>query len=224
MTVLPGGAWPYLTLALLGAFHGLNPAMGWLFAVGLGLQEKQLGAVFKALLPIALGHLTAVLVTLLLFGVAQVFVEPDVLRYLCAVALILFGLYKLIWRRHPRWVGMRVGFADLVLWSFLMASAHGAGLMLLPVQLTTAPQALMVEGSSPHAHHLNAAPDAAGAALGSALLAVSVHTLAMYAVMASVAVVVYQKVGLTILRHAWFNLDFIWAGALIVAGVVMLAV
>lgn len=226
MTVLPGDAWPYLTLALLGTFHGLNPAMGWLFAVGLGLQEKRLGAVFKALPPIALGHLAAVLVTVLLVGTLQIFIAPDVLRYLCAVALILFGLYKLIWRRHPRWVGMRVGFADLVLWSFLMASAHGAGLMLLPIQLlgARAENLTTISVSSPHAHHLNASPDAAEAALGSALLAVSVHTLAMYAVMTLIAVVVYQKVGLTILRRAWFNLDFIWVGALIAAGVVMLAI
>src|SRR3712207_4532528 len=128
-------SWPWLALALLGAYHGLNPAMGWLFAVALGLQEQRRGAVLQALPPIALGHATAVLLAVLVVGVAQIVVPSDVLRYGCAGVLILFGLYKAVRRRHPRWVGMRVGFRDLTAWSFLMASAHGAGLMLIPVLL-----------------------------------------------------------------------------------------
>jgi uncharacterized membrane protein len=127
--------WPWLALALLGAYHGLNPAMGWLFAVALGLQERRLGAVLRAFPPIALGHVLAVSAAVLVVGVAQIVVPLDALRYACAGVLILFGLYKLIRRKHPRWVGMRVGFKDLTAWSFLMASAHGAGLMLVPVVL-----------------------------------------------------------------------------------------
>ena len=127
--------WPWLALALLGAYHGLNPAMGWLFAVSLGLQERRTSAVLRAFLPISLGHASAVLAAVLVVGVAQLVVPLGVLSYLCGSALILFGLYKLIWRKHPRWVGMRVGFKDLTVWSFLMASAHGAGLMLIPVLL-----------------------------------------------------------------------------------------
>src|SRR5918998_5152765 len=124
--------WP---LVVLGLYHGVNPAMGWLFAVALGLQERRRSAVLQPLPPIALGHATAVLLAVLVVGVAQIVVPLDVLRYVCAGALILFGLYKLARRRHPRWVGMRVGFRDLTAWSFLMATAHGAGLMLIPALL-----------------------------------------------------------------------------------------
>src|SRR5919107_5903176 len=129
-------SWPWLALALLGAYHGLNPAMGWLFAVALGLQERRRGAVLQALPPIALGHGVAVSLAVLVIGGAPIMVPLDVLRYVCAGVLILFGLYKLVRRKHPRWVGMRVGFRDLTAWSFLMSSAHGAGLMLVPVLLT----------------------------------------------------------------------------------------
>src|ERR687894_720969 len=128
-------SWPWLALALLGAYHGLNPAMGWLFAVALGLQERRQGAVLQALPPIALGHAAAISLVVVVVGVARITIPLDVLRYVCAGALILFGLYKLIRRKHPRWVGMRVGFRDLTAWSFIMASAHGAGLMLVPVLL-----------------------------------------------------------------------------------------
>ncbi|MCA1837811.1 MAG: hypothetical protein LC674_03325, partial [Actinobacteria bacterium] len=128
-------SWPWLALALLGAYHGLNPAMGWLFAVALGLQEQRRSAVLRALPPIALGHAVAILLAVVVIGVAQIVVPLDVLRYVCGGVLILFGLYKLLRRKHPRWVGMRVGFRDLTAWSFLMASAHGAGLMLIPVLL-----------------------------------------------------------------------------------------
>src|SRR3712207_6095256 len=109
--------------------------MGWLFAVALGLQEQRRGAVLQALPPIALWHATAVLLAVLVIGVAQIVVPFEVLRYGSAAILIAFGLYKLVSRRHPRWVGMRVGFKDLTAWSFLMASAHGAGLMLIHILL-----------------------------------------------------------------------------------------
>jgi hypothetical protein len=130
-----GYYWPWLALAGLGAYHGLNPAMGWLFAVALGLQERRLGAVLRAFPPIVLGHVLAISAAVLVVGVAQIVVPLDVLRYACAGVLILLGLYKLVRRKHLRWVGMRVGFKDLTAWSFLMASAHGAGLMLVPVVL-----------------------------------------------------------------------------------------
>ena len=127
--------WPWLALILLGAYHGLNPAMGWLFAVALGLQEGRREAVVRAFWPIALGHAAAVILVVTAVLAAQVVVPLGVLKYLGAGALILFGLYKLVRRKHPRWVGMRVGFRDLTAWSFVMASAHGAGLMLVPVLL-----------------------------------------------------------------------------------------
>jgi uncharacterized membrane protein len=211
-------SWPWLTLAGLGAYHGLNPAMGWLFAVALGLQERRRGAVLQALPPIALGHATAVLLTVLVIGVAQIVVPLDVLRYGCAGVLILFGFYRLVRQRHPRWVGMRVGFGDLTAWSFLMASAHGAGLMLVPVLLRLS-STEQIQGA--HAGH--------GGMTGMAtvfddLAAVGLHTLALFAVMGVIALVVYEKLGVMILKRTWLNLDLLWAGALVGAGLITLVV
>jgi uncharacterized membrane protein len=214
-------SWPWLTLALLGAYHGLNPAMGWLFAVALGLQEQRRGAVLQALPPIALGHAIAILVVVFVIGVAQIVVPLDVLRYVCATALILFGLFKLARRRHPRWVGMRVGFRDLTGWSFLMASAHGAGLMLVPILMRLASTDQM---HGAHAHGTHHAAKAGSATVLADLAMVGLHTLAMFAVMAAVAVVVYEKLGVLILKRAWFNVDVLWAGALVGAGVITLVV
>ena len=120
-------------LVALGAFHGLNPGMGWLFAVALGMQEGDRRAVLRALPPIALGHAAAVLVALAAFTALRTVIEPRLLGLVLGVGLIGFGAWKLIRRRHPRWVGMRVRPWELGLWSFIMAGAHGAGLMLLPV-------------------------------------------------------------------------------------------
>jgi uncharacterized membrane protein len=189
--------------------------MGWLFAVALGLQEQRRGAVLQALPPIALGHALAVLLTVVVIGIAQLVLPLEVLRYICAGVLILFGLYKLARRRHPRWVGMRVGFRDLTAWSFLMASAHGAGLMLIPVLLKVSSTEQM-HGSTHNA-------TMAGSATAD-LAMVGLHTLAMFAVMATVAFVVYEKLGVLILKRAWFNVDILWAGALVAAGVITLAV
>jgi hypothetical protein len=214
--------WPWLALAALGAYHGLNPAMGWLFAVALGLQERRRGAVLQALPPIALGHAVAISLAVLVVGVAQIMVPLDVLRYVCAGVLILFGLYKLARRKHPRWVGMRVGFRDLTAWSFLMATAHGAGLMLVPVLLGLSPNGHAHAGHD-HGAHAAHASHLSGPALAD-LAAVGLHTLAMFAVMGVVAVLVYERLGVMVLKRAWFNLDLVWAGALIAAGVVTLFV
>lgn len=221
--------WSWLTLALLGAYHGINPAMGWLFAVALGLQERSRAAVLRAFVPIALGHAASVAAVVALLVAAQAVVPANVLRIVGAAALIGFGLYTLLAAgAHPRWVGMRVGFRDLTAWSFLMSTAHGAGLMLLPVLLprasqTTdrgAPDQPMQQAS--HANHLLTAI-APGDVTSAGLVAVGIHTAAMFVVMAVIAVAVYEYVGLAILRRAWFNLDRVWAGALLVAGVVSIA-
>jgi hypothetical protein len=210
-------AWPWLTLAALGAFHGLNPAMGWLFAVALGLQERRLRAVTTALGPIALGHalaigLAAVAVSLLGFVIPQ-----RLLLALGGAALLGFAAYKVATRfRHPRWVGMRVSSRELVLWSFLMASAHGAGLMLIPVLIELRGDG--VSSALAHAGHLGHQPSAASDALLPALAAVGLHSVAMLTVAGVLAVVVYQKLGVEVLRRAWINLDFIWAGALAISG------
>ncbi len=213
---MSGAIWPWLTLALLGAYHGIDPSMGWLFAVALGLQEHSCATVLKALGPIAIGHLAAITLVVALVGGLSSLVAFDYLKPAGAVALILFGLFRLAWpRAHPRWVSMRVNSAQLVLWSFLMASAHGAGLMLFPVlvgmQHATA-------GAEHHAHAMPAAVDS----IAQAAAVVGVHTLSMLLVMGVIAVAVYQWIGLAILRSAWVNLDLIWAIALIGAGALTL--
>lgn len=206
-----------LTAAALGAFHGINPAMGWLFAVALGLQERRLAAVLRALPPIVLGHAASVAVVVVAALLARRALPIEQVRWGAGGALLLLGGYKLWRRSHPRWVGMRVGFRDLTLWSFLMSSAHGAGLMLLPV---------LLHGAAPtdeHAAHGTAlAASLAAAGGGAGLAAFGVHTLALFAVMAAVAVAVFQVVGVEVVRRLWINLDLLWAGALVVAGVVTL--
>ena len=226
----------WAALLALGAFHGINPGMGWLFAVALGLQERRTGAVLRAVVPIALGHALSIGAVVLVVAAAQAAVPLAWLRWPVGAGLVLFGGYKLFRMRHPKWVGMRVTFRDLVTWSFLMASAHGAGLMLVPVLLGwSAPEGGGVGGDGGggggHAHHMHGhdghgghahhAPAAqAGPLL--AVLATAVHTLGYLAVMLVCAVVVYRWVGLAILRKAWLNLDGVWAAALIVAGILTL--
>jgi hypothetical protein len=217
--------WPWLTLALLGAYHGINPAMGWLFAVALGLQERRRVAVIRAFAPIALGHAVSVAAVVGLLGAAQALVDLSVLRAIGAIVLLIFGLYKLLApMSHPRWVGMRVHFRDLTAWSFLMATAHGAGLMLLPVLLRMPSGVAQVthdmSGHAAHAAHMQMA--GALAAPTADIAAVAVHTAAMFLVMGAIAIVVYEKVGLAILRRAWVNLDLMWAVALIVTGALSL--
>lgn len=222
MQLEPGAFWPWLSLAALGAFHGLNPGMGWLFAVALGLQERRLRAVTRALGPIALGHALAIGLAALIAGLAGVVLPQRLLLALGGLLLLGFAFYKVVTRfRHPRWVGMRVNAGQLVAWSFLMATAHGAGLMLIPVVIQmrgdAVPSTLAHVGHASHLDHKERATAAANA-LGPALAAVGVHSLAMLAVAALVAVVVYQRVGVDILRRAWINLDLVWAAALAVTG------
>jgi hypothetical protein len=209
--------WPWISLAALGAFHGLNPAMGWLFAVALGLQERRLRAVTMALGPIALGHAVAIGIAAVAVGALGLVIPQRLLLTLGGAALLGFAAYKIATRfRHPRWVGMRVSSRDLVLWSFLMASAHGAGLMLIPVLIELRGDG--VSSALAHAGHLGHQPSAASDALLPALAAVGLHSVAMLTVAGVLAVVVYQKLGVEVLRRAWINLDFIWAGALAISG------
>jgi len=215
------GAWPWLAVALLGAYHGVDPSMGWLFAVGLGLQERRRGKVFEALLPIAAGHLVSVGLTVALIAGAMA-AGAWILRPLGAVALIAFGLFRL-WRphAHPRWVAMRVNARDLATWSFLMASAHGAGLMLFPILIDMPAEAFCI----PTRHHFMPVVVTSGhLGVVQAIVVVLVHTGAMLLVMGTVAIAVYQWIGLQILRSAWINLDTIWAIALIAAGILSLVI
>jgi hypothetical protein len=142
-------------MVFLGAYHGINPGMGWLFAVALGMQQTSARGVWRALPPIALGHAMAVTVVLVIVGLARVVVPLDALRVLVASTLIALGLYRMWRHRHPRFGGMQVGFRDLTVWSFLMASAHGAGFMVVPFVMPTLPT--LSAASHEHASHMASA-------------------------------------------------------------------
>jgi hypothetical protein len=213
----------WLALLALGAVHGINPAMGWLFAVGRGLQQRDRRAVWSALGPLAVGHAIAICCAIgLALAVGQVL--PLVwLRWVVALSLVAVGLDGLMHHRHVRLGGMRVGSRELATWSFLMASAHGAGLMVLPFVLGTAPS----PAGAMHHHHTAwmtggavVPPLAAGMAGFDAIkmIAPLVHTAGYLLVTVVLAVVVYEKVGLKILRRAWINVNVFWSAALIAAG------
>ncbi|MFL6506182.1 MAG: hypothetical protein ACJ8KC_12270 [Candidatus Udaeobacter sp.] len=211
--------WPWLAVFGLGLFHGINPAMGWLFAVALGLQEQKRAAVLRALPPIALGHALSIGIVITVVLLARVAVPPRTLKIAAAAILFGFGLFRLLRSRHPNWVGMRVGFADLTLWSFVMASAHGAGLMLIPFFL---PSPSVEESHHHEAHQMHAWAFANFSAPSLLIAAVVIHTLGYLVITALVAIVVYEKLGVAILRHAWFNIDLLWMLALMITGVFIL--
>jgi len=213
VSALSGSTW--ILLALLGAYHGLNPAMGWLFALALGLQEKSRAAVLRALPPIALGHAAAITVAILFLRLLQGVLSWQVLKITFAGMLMAMGGYLLFRSRHPRGGGLRAGVRDLFVWSFLMASAHGAGVMLTPVLL-----AKPVPGMTSHV--MGGAVSSAPLSASVLLLAVFIHTASLLIVITALAVLLYEtydKFGLSLLRHAWFNFDLLWAGALLAAGI-----
>jgi hypothetical protein len=208
------GSW--LALVGLGAFHGVNPAMGWLFAVALGLHRQSLAVVLASLIPIALGHALAVGLVAVAVVLLGWVVPGRAVSVAAGVALIGWAVYHHLYgSRHRVRVGMRTGMAGLGLWSFLMASAHGAGLMLVPILLA-------LGRAGPPARDLADHPTVGGS-LPVALAAVGVHTLAMLAVTGLVAVVVYGWVGLAFLRRGWINLDLLWTLALVATGALLLA-
>jgi hypothetical protein len=207
-------AWPWLSLVVLGAYHGLNPAMGWLFAVALGFQERSRAAVLRALPFLAFGHEASVGLVVLLISGAQAIVSQQWVRPVGAVALIGFGIYKLAKpRSHPRWVGMRVSAWDLVVWSFLMSTAHGAGLMLFPVLLGLPGPALDDELSGLQPAAMALVEDGA---------AVLLHTGTMLLAMLAISLLVYEKLGVMVLRRAWVNFDALWGVVVVGAGAVTL--
>jgi hypothetical protein len=217
------GLWPWLAVFGLGIFHGINPAMGWLFAVALGLQERKTAAVLRALLPIALGHALSIGMIVAAFLMLRINLPHRALKITAAAILFAFGLYRLFRSRHPNWVGMRVGFGDLTLWSFIMASAHGAGLMLVPFFLTPPAKPNTHHMGSPNgSEHMWAFANFSAPSLLTA--SVAVHTLGYLLTTASVAILVYQKVGVGMLRRAWFNIDLVWMFALMLTGAFILFV
>jgi multisubunit Na+/H+ antiporter MnhC subunit len=203
-------------MLVLGAYHGLNPGMGWLFAVALGMQEQKGSAVPRALVPIAIGHGLAIGSVVLIAAFLGMTVPLLAIRYFVAAALVGLGIYCLVRHRHPRWVRMQVGFRALTVWSFLMASAHGAGLMVVPVLLGDN----TVEAHGRMAGHNHLSPAVSPL---TAILATGVHTFAYLAITGLLAWVVYRKLGLALLRKAWFNFDCVWASALVATGVFTLA-
>jgi hypothetical protein len=198
----------------LGAFHGLNPGMGWLFAVAIGLQERSRTAVLRSLGPIAVGHAASVLAVALVVSAVRSVAAGRVVAIAGGAVLVGFGLWRTLSQRHFRWAGMRLSSAQLAGWSFLVSSAHGAGLMLLPVLAT---------GPLPAGGHTHAALQGTpGAALGG-LAAAGVHTLAMLLTMLTCAVIVYEFVGVAVLRRAWFNVDRLWAAVMVGTGALTIA-
>ncbi|OLB92425.1 MAG: hypothetical protein AUI15_20965 [Actinobacteria bacterium 13_2_20CM_2_66_6] len=205
---MTGAVWPWAALALLGAYHGVNPGMGWLFAVARGMQEKSRRAVLASLLPIAIGHEASIVLVVIGVSLTEQFLPTFYIRLVAALVLVSFGVYKLVRpRSHPGGFGMRVGLGGLAMWSFLMSSAHGAGLMLAPVLL-----GLPVYASYHSLSEISL----------QAVAAASLHVAAMLLVMGIVSVIVYEKVGLGILRRGWFNLDLGWSLVLIASGALTL--
>jgi hypothetical protein len=222
-----GNLWPWIIIAGLGAFHGINPGMGWLFALSLGLQEKKRKAVLGALPPIALGHAFSVGTILGLTMLARATLPHGTLKVLAASILFVFGLPRLVRSRHPRWVGMRVTFGDLTFWSFMMASAHGAGLMLVPLFVGSSGKALVYAGRLEPELGIEpfcSASMAPFSNLAALLISVAIHTLGHLLVAGLVALLVYEKLGLTILQKAWFNIDLVWVVALIASGLAVVFV
>jgi hypothetical protein len=200
-------------MVFLGAYHGINPGMGWLFAVALGMQERRRGAVLRALLPLGAGHALAVCAAVAAALAIGTMIPLSWLRWPLAGALVALGLFRLYRHRHPRLAGMRVSMSRLALWSFVMATAHGAGLMVVPVFV-----AMSMAGESGHAHHT----PGIGSDLGPAVLATIAHGAGYLAVTAFMALLVFEKLGVGILRRAWVNLDVIWTTALVATGTLTL--
>ena len=202
---------PWLVLIALGAFHGLNPAMGWLFAVALGLYRQSRATVLVSLIPIAIGHALAIAAVVYAVTGLGLAIDEDAFRIFSGVLLIAWGLYHLLYgHRHRVRIGLKTGLIGLGVWSFVMATAHGAGMMLIPVLMP-------LEQMGDHAHHMPATHS-----LWIASLAVLLHSLAMLAVTGIVALIVYEWAGLDFLRRGWINLDLLWTAALIGIGLWLL--
>jgi hypothetical protein len=203
--------WLWFAVAALGLFHGVNPAMGWLFAVALGLNRRSERVVWLSLAPIALGHALAVALVLLSVLVVGLIIDPDPLQRIAGLILLAWAAWHVVYgRRHPVRIGMQTGYAGLGVWSFLMANAHGAGLMLIPAVIP------LCIAAAP-AHELTARGSAS-----IAIVALGLHTAVMLGTIAIISIAVYKWVGLAFLRRGWINLDLLWTAALITCGIILL--
>jgi hypothetical protein len=221
---MPDDPGPWIAILLLGVWHGVNPGMGWLFATALGMQEQRGSAVLRALLPLAAGHAIAIAAAVLLALTVGLVLPAAAVQWIVAATLVGLGIARLSSHRHPRYGGMRVNARQLTIWSLLMASAHGAGLMVLPFVLRIAP-GHPVAATAAHARHGAHATGTAALAgtvppdALAGLTATAVHTVGYLIVTAAIALVVYHKLGLRLLRQIWVNLDLVWGVALIATGI-----
>lgn len=207
MTAGPTSAGLWLAVVGFGLYHGLNPAMGWPLAVARGIESRHDRAVFATIAPLGAGHFLAMAVVLVPFALlAWVVRWSGAIRVAAGVVVLLFGVYRLIDRRHPRFLA-RVRPTQLALWSFLAATAHGAGLMLVPIALGLCASSTM----------------ATSAGVVAALGVAAVHTLAMIGAGVMIAWIVYRWIGLRFLRRVWLDLDRVWGASLVATGVACLA-
>jgi hypothetical protein len=208
----------WLTVIALGAYHGLNPGMGWPLAVSNGMWAKRDRAVFATLVPLASGHFLAMSAAILPISILLDYLDwSQEVRIVAGAAIAAFGGYKLANRRHPRALA-RLGPKHLTLWSFLIATAHGAGLMLAPVFLGLCNPSDSAALPRIHQAHQVIA-DLMRSGIATSIAVSIVHTFAMVISGGAIAWIVYRWAGLKILRHAWFNLESVWAASLVTTGV-----
>jgi len=204
-----------LAVVASGVYHGINPGMGWPLAVSAGLMERNPRALVAALGPLAGGHLLAMLLVILPFALLVTLVEwQREIKIGASLLVIAFGLFRLLNQRHPRVIA-RIRPTQLALWSFAVAIAHGAGLMLVPIYLGLCREADLDRGHEAAGALINAN-------LGMAVLVSAVHAAAMIAVGGGAAWLVYRYLGLKFVSRSWFNLDALWALSLILVGAIAL--
>ncbi len=209
------GLW--LAVVASGLYHGLSPGMGWPLAVSAGLIERSSYALVTALWPLTVGHLLAMFVIILPFALLLVIVEWQQQIQIGASLLVIgFGIFRFINRRHPRLLA-RIRPIQLALWSFAVAIAHGAGLMLVPIYLGLCRAAELDNGHE-------AAGALMSANLGMAVLVSVVHSVAMIVAGGFLAWLVYRYLGLKFVSRSWFNLDATWAFSLVLVGALSLAI
>ena len=210
-------AWLWFAVVASGIYHGLNPGMGWPLAVSAGLMERSSRALFAALGPLAAGHLLAMLLVLLPFVLLIVLAEwQREIQVSAGLLVIGFGVFRLVNQRHPRFIA-RIRRTQLALWSFAVAIAHGAGLMLVPIYLGLCGSADLDAGHT-------AAGTLINANLGMAVLVSTVHAAAMITVGGCAAWLVYRYLGLKFVSRSWFNLETLWAISLVLVGVIALMI
>jgi len=216
-----GGLW--LAVVVLGIYHGLNPTMGWPLAVANGLAAKRSAAVFATAWPLGAGHFLAMVIVLVPFALLAWYVEwSRTIRVAAGAVVLLFGLYRLIDRRHPRFLA-RVRPTQLAWWSLLIATAHGAGLMLVPVAMGLCTSSVTTASSSLSAPAHAALAQLMRSGVTTALIVAIVHTLAMIGAGLAMAWGVYRYLGLRFLTRSWLDLERMWGASLVVTGAVSAA-